>query len=156
MHLFLHLISYFKTGSCACWRLCLRIERLELKVPRVRCANVHVSCQMFSSNVLMTQRGRIFIIFCIVFHQTKVDRCNFVCLSWQTDRQTHTHTHTHVIVFGLWNRSWFIRPEAKVDLSDLESRLGPILSHQGNPPPWGNHRDIYPQHHYDLPWTFNM
>ena len=75
------------------------------------------------------------------------------CLFELADRQTDRHTHTHVIVFGLWDRSWFIRPEAKVDLSELESRLGPILSHQGNPPPWGNHRDIYPQHHYNLSWT---
>ena len=76
------------------------------------------------------------------------------CLFELADRQTDRHTHTHVIVFGLWDRSWFIRPEAKVDLSELESRLGPILSHQGNPPPWGNHRDIYPQHHYNLSWTY--
>ena len=115
MHLFLHLISYFKTGSCACWRLCLRIERLELKVPRVRCANVHVSCQMFSSNVLMTQRGRIFIIFCIVFHQTKVDHYNSVCLNWQTDRHTHAHSCNCVwtvrqkLIYQTGGKSWSIR-----------------------------------------------
>ena len=152
------------------FHVCLNFERLELRVHMSDVAMLMFyvwclawTCWWFRKGEFASDLAKFACLrdIRIVWETSQLyisvwnSRQNYMEMFWSllTEVDIELARHSRCNVFDLLNRSWFNGVWSAVRQKLInQSWIGGSspLSHQGNPPPWRNHRDYYPQHHHNL------